>query len=144
MNWKDSVAKDTRTICQAARNLRLSILNRRRMSPSASSPITSAHFHLQSRTESFLPMKAAATSCAVFCGEASAMAAHSDSRNHSFSNLSTLSHERSATSSPKSAQNKKRSKGQFAAKKNRLTRRSIKGLKFLKHGSCQLTRTLRM
>ena len=60
------------------------------------------------------------------CVERSATAARSVFTSRSFSNSSTSWRKRWATSFRKSGRNSQRSKKQFAAKKNRLTKRSIK------------------
>src|SRR5438128_5245692 len=74
--------------------------------------------------------KVGVTSCVVFCVAQFATVEHSVSTSHSSSNLSMLSQGRWATSFRKSARNKKRSKKQFAAKKNHSTTRSIKESRF--------------
>ena len=101
---------------------------KRSTSPSASSPITFARFRSRSLTESSHQTKVAVTFCVAFCVARFATAARSVFTSRSFSNLSMSWRKRWATSFQKSAtQQSKRSKKQFAAKKNRLTKRSIKG-----------------
>ena len=80
--------------------------------------------------ESFPQTKAAATFCVEFCVAQFATAARSAFTSRSFSSLSMLLRKRWATSSPKSARNKRQSKKQFAAKKKRLTKRSIEASSF--------------
>ncbi len=127
-SWKNSAAKNTPARCPIALNLQLSTLNKSRTWLSALSPIISARFRWRLPTESSRPTKAVGMYYAASSAARSVTVVPSVSTTDSFSNLLMLSRKRWAAYFPKSAPNRRRSKKQFAAKKDRLTRRWIEAL----------------